>query len=477
MKLIATIYEPTLEGALGAIAALPAAVDGIELRADRLDRALGGGELGAVRAATEKLLIFTRRSHVATGKTNVDELRSALGAGFDLVDVELSPALDRPLVEPIRDRVILSHHDFEATPELDLLVDSMAAFGAAHVKIAATPHSFADNERLLAILESHRERVDHLTIIGMGTAGLYERILAPWFGSELVFVAVGAGSVAAPAQLTLDRALEIYGERRALETPGALFAVVGDPAAHSLSPSIHNAIFRERGVAAAYSIIDTSDFDAIFEELARGSRFAPAGLSVTAPFKERAYHAALRSGGEIGEHARAARSANTLIRRAGSVLADNTDVDAFEGAIAKRKGRSAAVIGAGGTARAAIVALRGAGIRTTLFNRTDGKAAALAKELGVHAAPFRDLSAFKGDVVVNTVTAGADLRAIEPLLGRTKLYVEAGYGQSGSLVEAARAAGAETVDGLEILRLQARRQSEMFLESISNECEVREVHG
>src|SRR5207248_6633512 len=115
---------------------------------------------------------------------------------------------------------------------------------------------------------------------------LYARIAAPFFGSELQFVAVDEAHVAAPGQLTLADALAIYGDDPRAET---LFAIAGNPAGHSRSPMIHNPVFRENGVAAAYTIASFATFDEIAGPFARRERFAPIGMSVTAAFKEEAF--------------------------------------------------------------------------------------------------------------------------------------------------------------------------------------------
>ena len=198
------------------------------------------------------------------------------------------------------------------------------------MKIAATPHNFADNARLLAAVGK-----PGTTIIGMGAHGLYSRILAPFFGSEFQFVSVDEQRSAAPGQLTLQQALAIYGPNRGALKADKLFAIAGNPAAHSGSPAIHNAIFRERGIAAAYSIFETDDFLDVAAPFARGERFAPDGLSVTAPFKEDAFTFAESAGADIRGNAREAGAVNTLVRIEGRIVADNTDVDGFQQLIAK----------------------------------------------------------------------------------------------------------------------------------------------
>jgi shikimate dehydrogenase/3-dehydroquinate dehydratase type I len=465
MKLIVTIYEETFDAALAAIRALDADHDGIELRAETL----GAIDLAALRAATPKLVILTHRGR------HVDEatIEDAIAAGIDLIDVEWHDALDRDVVARHRERVVLSHHDYEATPDVDALLATMLSFGAAQTKLAVTPRSYRDNQRLLEAMRAHAGR--GVTTIGMGARGLYSRILAPWFGSELQFVAKSEERSAAPGQLTLARALDIYGDRDLPSDP-KIFAVIGNPAAHSLSPSIHNRLFRERGLVAAYTIFDTDAFDEIVWPFAAGAKLSPVGLSITAPFKEEAFRFAMARGATIAPNARESGAVNTLVRLSDrEILADNTDVDGFASLLRAARGR-AAIVGAGGTARAALVALRRAGFDVTLYNRTVEKARVLHDD----ARPLEELPRFEGDVIVNTLTSGV---AIELPLHPVMTLVEAAYAH-GSTHDRGHGDGTReavpqqpaTSDqrplmnlqnvthftGIDLLQAQAVRQNELF---------------
>ena len=385
MKLVVTIYERAAEAAIDAIRALRLDHDMVELRVDPF----GAIDFHAVRAATAKPIIVTNR-----GGAPLD-FEAAYGAGIDFVDVELG---HDPGPRP--DRVVLSHHDYDGMPDVDQLLRDMQ--DCAHKKLAVTPRNFADNARLLGTI------AHGVTVIGMGERGLYSRIAAPFLGSELQFVALDDAHVAAPGQLTFSDALTIYGGDREHLRADKLFAVVGDPAGHSRSPLIHNPIFRERGVAAAYTIASFATFEEIAEPFARRDRFAPVGMSVTAPFKEEAFEFAK----EVELNAREARAVNTLAWIRGRIVADNTDVDGFEALLwsaaampplsERRHGRRTphvAIVGAGGTARAARVALARRGIPFTIYNRTPREGAL----------PLEELKNFDGDLVIDTLPSGANV--------------------------------------------------------------------
>jgi len=449
MKIVVTIYESMFERAIDAIRALDDDHDAVELRAERLPSI----DLHQLRASTAKPIILTYRG------SEIPDARAGLDAGIDFVDVEFRPGQDVP---SYRDRIVLSHHDYDGMPDVEGLLDAMLACGCAHTKLAVTPRTFAENRRLLATLSgADAGSARGLTVIGMGERGLYSRILAPFLGSELMFVSRSDDRTVAPGQISLERAQAIYGDRRMSANP-AIFSVIGNPAGHSLSPSIHNPLFRGRHVAAAYSILSTDAFEEVASALQRGEDLAPRGLSITAPFKERALAFAVAAGARIAPNAEACGAVNTLVRMPDGLRADNTDVDGFTSLLRDICGRdckSVAVIGAGGTARAAVLSANQLSMHVSVFNRTT------TRSVGVPVAPLEALARFDGEVIVNTLGADAHV----PVRLRPGMsYIDAAYGDSVPPLRRAllRTAGVQTFDGLELLRAQAMRQNDLFVEAV-----------
>ncbi|MHB0972084.1 MAG: type I 3-dehydroquinate dehydratase [Thermoanaerobaculia bacterium] len=463
---IATIAEPTVPRALAALDDVAFWFDAAELRVDRIEDPLP--EPAVFRKATRKDLIYTRRSEDGIARFNIAEAEDALQAGFERVDVEFGPAADRSFIARNRERIILSHHDYTGVPaELEELIAKMRATNAASIKVAVTPRSFADNLRLLRIQRDNADRED-LTLFGMGTAGLYSRILAPFFGARLLFAAPG-DTPAAPGQFPVEIAAQIYGPNRKLRRPEALFAVVGNPAANSLSPVVHNTIFREGRVPAAYATIETGHFEDVVALMAMGSDLAPTGISITAPYKELAFRLATDAGARIAENARDAAAVNTLVRTAEGFLADNTDVDGFETVLARlfQETRHAAVVGAGGTARAALVALRRCGYRATIFNRTMARAKALSIEYGAEVRDLAMLERFEGDVTINTIPASTGFELPASLVARERALIDVNYGPaSDALAKRAIAALMPFVSGIGFLHAQAERQNALFVDAM-----------
>jgi shikimate 5-dehydrogenase/3-dehydroquinate dehydratase len=402
---VVTIFERSLDAAMAATRTLPAGYDMVEIRVD----AFGGGNLDAFRGATAKPIVFTNR-----GGEPVD-------VDFGLIDVELGRTVRDPK------RTILSFHDFDRVPDLEPLIASMQ--GCAYAKIAVTPHSLRENERILDLQRPG------LTLFGMGERGMYSRILAPFFGSELAFVSVSDDRTAAPGQISLEKALKIYGapaaRRPFRRRPGGVFAIVGAPARQSLSPTIHNPLFRQKGADAAFTIASVEQFEEVIEPF-EAERLT--GMAVTAPFKDAAFAYATKVGASIGVNAAEARAVNTLVNTPRGVIADNTDVDGFETLLRGKKGTRGAVIGAGGTGRAARVALRRAGFDVTVFNRTPREGAR----------PLDEAASFDADVVIDTLPKGVNAPV-------NATIVAAYTGPEGS--------------GYELLQAQAIRQNALFLKA------------
>ena len=245
----------------------------------------------------------------------------------------------------------------------------------------------------------------------------------------------------------------------------AKLAVLGHPVAHSRSPAMHNAALAELGLAPhwSYEAIEVAPQD--FESLVRSlPERGYAGVNVTLPHKLAALEladTASDAAGEIG-------AANTLTFTEGAIGADNTDVDGLIGALpSDPAGTRALVLGAGGSARAAVWALRRAGAEVMIWNRTPEKAERLAAELGV-AVRTGESPLVAGDytVLVNCTTVGLeeakqppggepDLKAL-PLdadsLGRENVVVDMVYGPYPTpLVRLANEQGASVADGLEVL--------------------------
>jgi shikimate dehydrogenase len=282
-------------------------------------------------------------------------------------------------------------------------------------------------------------------------------------------------------------------------------AVIGHPVGHSRSPTMQTAALTEMGLAGewTYGALDVApeDFEAEVAELAAAGEYV--GVNVTVPHKE----AALAMADEVSEGAQAIGAANTLSFKDGQITAANTDAGGLlrslpaslaaeggaggdepgearigEGDGARDGARRALVLGAGGAARAAIWALAHGGegppaqvpanaepgdeqprpphvppFEVHVWNRTAERAETVAAELGARAVADPDPDNYA--LIVNTTAvglAGEDTFEALPLTPDSfspgQVVLDMVYGEEPSpLLAAAEAAGAITVDGLEML--------------------------
>jgi shikimate dehydrogenase len=257
--------------------------------------------------------------------------------------------------------------------------------------------------------------------------------------------------------------------------------VIGDPVAHSLSPTLHNAAFEAVGLDWVYVAFPVPRGRGA-AAVAAVSALGLVGLNVTMPHKEDVAAAC----DELTPDASALRSVNTVAASPGGrTLGDSTDGPGFLDAIAADGievcGQPVLVLGAGGAARAVVLALGRAGATVTVAaRRPEAAEAASALAPGGAAVPLGALAA--GAPSARTGTASSvhpiDPAAFAVIVNATPLGMSGGdplpvdpealHGQQAvvdlvyhpadtPLLTAARAQGAQAVNGLGMLLHQAAR--------------------
>jgi shikimate dehydrogenase len=244
-----------------------------------------------------------------------------------------------------------------------------------------------------------------------------------------------------------------------------LFAVLGDPVGHSLSPTVQNAAIRAAGLDAVYVALRCDARG--LEGLMRGIALAGGGGNVTVPHKE----AAVRAVDVPSELVRTTGACNTFWARDGVIHGDNTDVPGFRGALGSLLGGSprglrALLLGAGGAARGALVGLLLDEVASVaVWNRTFERAERLCVELGRgRAKPIGSLAEGGDfDLLVNGTSVGLS-RPDDLPLDLDRVHVKAVLDlvyrpEETALVRAARDRGMLAADGGEML---VRQGAEAF---------------
>jgi 3-dehydroquinate dehydratase/shikimate dehydrogenase len=467
-RLVATLTE---EPSAALLAGLDGRAEVLEVRADLV------GELdpGALRQGFEGELLYTLRSAAEGGQGPDDRQErarrlGAAAASFDLVDLEsrdLAAAEEVPAVK----RLLSWHGRAESAADLRATFERLTEVEARYFKLVPAVERPGEGLAPLRLLRDLGR--DDVVAFAGGPVGAWTRLPAARLGSPLIYTASGE-TPAAAGQPRLDELCRDYGLPW---PPGSidaaevvpLYGIVGRPVHHSLSPRLHNGLYRRLGLAGLYLAFEVEQFGDFWLEVVEGDALADLGfdlrgLTVTAPHKEIAL-AVAGAASPLAEHL---GSANTLVRRDGVWEAESTDPDGVRGPLEARgieiAGRRAAVIGAGGAGRAAAVALRRAGAEVALVNRSSERGVRAAHRLGVAfvALEVFDPAAFGLVVNATPLGGGRDRRmAFDPgRLAAGAVVLDMVYRRGGPtpLVAAARECGLDAVDGREVLLHQAPAQ-------------------
>ena len=466
-QICVSLTEETTAGVVERMQELSGIADLFEVRADMvLDLDL----LTILRARTKPIMLTCRAASEGGRLADDDPRRrmtllEAVKRGFDYVDVEYRSAFTDVMVEKAGRGLVVSYHDLKGTPEdLDGFYAAMRDRGADIVKIAVTPRSIRDVGRLLDFAaRTAAGSGPPLVPIALGPLGILTRIAAGRWGAPFTFASAGRGAETAPGQIPAAEMVDLY-RARDINPLTKLYGVLGTDVVWSLSPILHNRAFEARGLDAVYVPLQAESLDGF---LAVMPALALSGFSVTRPFKvDIVPHLQ-----EVEEQAALAGSVNTVVVHEGSLRGSTTDGIGVLAPLKKKldvKGRSVVIIGAGGAARAAAVALQRKGARITLAARRPERAAAVAAALGCAHTGIADLARLSWDVLINATPVGSvafpDQSPLPAKLHRPNTVVlDMVYEPLDTrFLRDAQQAGCTIIDGLEMLLAQAVAQFETW---------------
>jgi 3-dehydroquinate dehydratase / shikimate dehydrogenase len=454
--LVETVTGSTMVELLAARDASQGA-DMVELR---LDGVAGVDVAGALKNRALPVIV-TCRARWEGGRFDGSEeerqriLDAALRGGAEYVDIEWRAGFDSLIREAAGRRIVVSSHEFEQVPsDLADRARAMRALGAEMVKIAIPA------QRLSDMLPLRQLTAEGSTVaIGMGPSGIPSRALAAQFGSRWTY----AGNGVAPGQIPVSRMVDELRFRH-ISAATAVYGVVGTMTAESKSPTIHNEWFALSGIDAVMVPMPSPAFD---DFLTFADALPVAGAAVTIPFKLDALACAVRA----DDNARRVGAANTLRRCADGWEATNTDIAGFLAPLEgmQLRGARVTVLGAGGAARAVVVALASVGARPTVCARRREQAhdlVPLGAELGAWPPPPGSW-----DILVNcTPLGGTASPDASPLPGGPfdgRLVYDLVYRPPDTpLLREARAAGCATLNGWPMLQAQARKQFDWWTNAV-----------
>jgi 3-dehydroquinate dehydratase/shikimate dehydrogenase len=460
--------------------------DFLEIRLDLLERAEDGIAVirRVLRRYPETVILATCRRKQNGGAfrgsipSQMAILEDAVNAGAAIVDIEIETAETAPdLLEPFhgRARLMVSYHNFEATPALSRVLRRLEKIPADLYKLATLAKKPTDALRVLELPAGHSKQ--QLVMMAMGEVGTPPRILGPARGSAFAFAAPNPKKEAprkrsanplkatptAPGQISAcDLRNRYQVPRRKASTK--VYGVVADPVAHSMSPVLHNRAFQSRRVDAVYipflvQATKLSDFFKVVEAL------PVTGFSVTIPHKQRV----LRHLDAVDSLARRIGAVNTVYRKRGKLCGTNTDALGVTVPLEKRiklAKASVLIVGNGGAARGAIVALQDKGARITLTGRNPAHVRRLARNCGVEALDRGELGASHFDVMVHATSLGmyphVDGCFFEDRIPADLVFDMVYNPLETRLIREAASQGKKTISGLEMFLEQAAAQFEIW---------------
>ena len=428
--------------------------DLIELR---LDTVADPDVAGALAGRRRAVIVTCRPTWEGGHFTGSEEVRrrmlsDALALGADYVDLEWRGRFDDLIRQRGGRGVVISSHDFEGVPDdLTSRVQAMRSTGAEVVKVAVMTRTLSD---CLPLLEISARNGHGIVILGMGEHGLATRVLAGRFGSMWTY----AGLLREIGQIYSSTLLNEY-RFRSLSESTEVYGLVAGSVSHSVSSAMHNAAFGAAGRDAVYLPFPAASAD---DFVAFGRAIGINGASVTIPHKVALFDRV----DEVQDVARRVGAINTIkAEDGGRWVGGNTDVSGFLQPLQDRvslEGLRASVLGAGGAARAVVVALSSAGSMVSVHARDRVKAEAIATVASTHVGSWPPARG-SWDLLVNCTPIGMYPRDDEtpvPAGQLTGRYVyDLVYNPTVTrLLREAAASGCQTIGGLDMLVAQAHEQ-------------------
>lgn len=396
-------------------------------------------------------------------------LTHALQAGATGIDLEQWETWTPPAGRTGLQLRIRSFHSFTGVPkDLFRIRDELSQPGTV-VKLVVTAHDLADAAPLFALLAETDQTRQPTTAFAMGRTAWPTRVLAAAMGAPFVYGSIDAQHATVPDQPTVAMLAQLY-RVGSLGPKTKWYGLLGNPALHSLGPWLHNRAFRRLGIDAVYLPLETSRPEAVLAMLP-ASRLA--GVSVTAPHKERMLDACLH----VSDEAKAVGVVNTMIRAdGGGFHGYNSDVLGVRAALEAAgalygEGNPAVVLGSGGAARAGAYALLQLGYRVTMLARSHEPVRKFAEAHGIALGSLSEqvMADLQPEVVVHATPVGSDGRDLgERLLpGYVPLPATIVHDMvyqpvRTRLLRECEQAGAVIVPGVEMFLRQARTQVRLF---------------
>lgn len=385
-------------------------------------------------------------------------------SGTVLYELNVEHDLNETLLDriPVEQRIVSWYGEVSNLAELQSRFAQVSATPARFYKLVNTARTIGEEFLPLQLLKS-LERTDTIAYAN-GRLGFWSRLAALQLGAPAIFGLASPGPN--PAEPTIAKLIDDYGlpEVRPVKE---LFAIIGNPIFHSLSPRLHNSSYREMNYPALFVPLQVDSFADFWREFVQSKQldalgFPINGMTVGSPHKEEAF----RTAKNVSSMVQQTQAANILVRNNGWWRADTTDPDVVYAASDLKNvtvnEKRAAVIGCGGAGRAIAAALAESGAGVTLINRGAKRGEYAASLLGLPYQPLLDFDAEGYDIVVNATPVGRDTDEAPFELERLKddaVVIDLVYAARPTpLIHSTNAGHQVAIDGRDVLVTQVRNQ-------------------
>jgi 3-dehydroquinate dehydratase/shikimate dehydrogenase len=446
--------------------------DVIEVRFDCLDEEGVEKILTKFPAVTRPILAtFRPQEHGGSREISLEE-REGFWRNFPMFSwADMEPSFAKAGAE----KTICSYHNFvSASGDMEAIYNELAAAETGVIKIAVQIHDISEGLELWGLLKKARSENKQLVPIAMGEAGKWTRILGLAYGAPMTYASLETGKEVAPGQISVEDLRDVYRVKE-LNEKTDIFGVIGDPVKFSLSPYMQNAGFKAAGLNAVFIPLEVKDLESFVTRFLPESGLNIKGLSVTIPHKQ----AIMKYLDEIDETAQRIGAVNTVKIVNGKLYGYNTDAPGFikplKNAYGELSGKTAAVLGAGGGARAVIYALQKGGTKVTVFVRDPEKARPLADEFKIDIRDLQDADIKGFDIVINATPLGmkGKFEGQSPSINSQLIGVAAVYDlvytpEVTPFIQEARTAGVPIIiGGAEMLVAQGVEQVKIWTGSVA----------
>ncbi len=419
-----------------------------------------------------KLIFLFRRQNLGAPKMSFQkriEVINLIAGSKCLLDLDVSQKKELEYLKKKskKIRLIASYHNYKETPSrqaLEKIIQNMNKYSPEIYKISTFCNKDSDALLLTDFLSSFKETGLKCIVLGMGKKGIITRIAGAIVGNEISFAPLFDKGKSAAGQLTKFELEKILKKIK-------VCYFVADPIEHSLSPQMHNCGYKVLGIENNFiflrRLVKSEDLKKFIDGVRKNPNFRGASISIPHKIEIMKYL------DEIDKVAKVIGAVNTIVKKGKKLKGYNTDYLGILHPLKRRlnlKGKTAAVLGAGGAARAAVYVLVTQGAKVNIFNRSLEKAQNLANNFNCKFDSLVNINKIpEFDIVINTTKVG--LSPADPsllpknLIRPNQIIFDVVYSKTHpqtKLIKMAKERKAKIISGVEMLAFQGVEQFKLF---------------